>query len=326
MKVADARRVALERGGDQVEHELAVLFVAGWLLGRGFFQLQRLSGLPGPRPGGRGLLDTLLDRTHDREVFVHALAVAGSEFAAQPLGIVEHAVEQQLVHFRSVACRRDTGLIQPLISGARVQLAWQRRVGIRPGDMRAVDARVSDREVDADGHRRDAELDRGERCAVAGALGGELVHRGAVGDIDAGRLLDRRAGEDRGLFRIVAVAAFRARVPEITEDQNLVLQVRRAARASRRVRTRGLRPFGYQCAVLTPFGIYSIAMRTGLRGAPDCARAAGIIASSQGRPSATPAPRSSVLRLMVPRVLICSLPARVRFWPTAADTETARSR
>src|SRR5882757_8567334 len=49
--------------------------------------------------------------------------------------------------------------------------------------------------------------------------------------------------------------------------------------------------------MLTPLGIYSIAMRTGFFTACDCARAVeGIIASNQGRPRLTPAPRSSVLR------------------------------
>src|SRR5688572_22747928 len=56
-------------------------------------------------------------------------------------------------------------------------------------------------------------------------------------------------------------------------------------------------PSGYQAFTFTPFGIYSIAMRTGLFSCVDDANArVGTIASSQGRPRLTPAPRRSVLR------------------------------
>src|SRR5437588_7579367 len=89
------------------------------------------------------------------------------------------------------------------------------------------------------------------------------------------------------------------------------------------------RPRGYQCSVFTPLGMYSTAIRTGGLAAADWASAEeGIIASSQGRPRLTPAPRSSVLRespdLRVLTVSLLFAPRRAHSLFGAPDIETAR--
>jgi hypothetical protein len=86
----------------------------------------------------------------------------------------------------------------------------------------------------------------------------------------------------------VAIAALGAGVPEVAQDQDLVVEAGQGLSVGEfEVAT----PSGYQWATLTPLGMYMTAMRTGFCGVCAWARAEdGIITSNQGRPRLRRAP------------------------------------
>ena len=132
----------------------------------------------------------------------------------------------------------------------------------------------------------------GSGVRLAEPLRGQLVHRGAVAEIDAGRLLDGGAGEDGRLFAVVAVAALGARVPEIAQHQDLVLQAGQRLERRREFEVAARRPSDTSARRIDAVRhvqhrhAHGILRRLRLRRART-----GIIASSQGRPRVTPAPR-----------------------------------
>lgn len=99
-------------------------------------------------------------------------------------------------------------------------------------EMGTVEAGVADVDVDAGGDRFDAEFEGRERREIAGTLGGELIHRNPVrADIVAGRASDGGAGEPAGGFDVMAVAGVGGAVPELGEDEQVVLCAARGWRA-----------------------------------------------------------------------------------------------
>src|SRR5665213_2120571 len=106
---------------------------------------------------------------------------------------------------------------QTLIDRARVDLSGKRHSRAAPGDMRAVNARIADGEIDTGGLRRDAEFERGQGRLVADLLRGDLVHRHAVAvQVFAQGLTDTGRCENRGFFDVMAIAVFGGLIPAVS--------------------------------------------------------------------------------------------------------------
>src|ERR1700676_990602 len=98
---------------------------------------------------------------------------------------------------------------------------------VAPGNERTVHAGESAAgDVDAVARRVDAELDRCERRAVANALRGQLVDGGGAGiEVIRGGALHVAAGKPDGYFGPVAVASDGILIPEIFEQDEIVLEL-----------------------------------------------------------------------------------------------------
>src|SRR5262245_40966197 len=90
--------------------------------------------------------------------------------------------------------------------------------------MRSVDARISDHRIHADRHWGHTPFQRSQRRLIAGSLRGHLIHRDTVADIGAGRLLDGRASQDRGLLDVMPVASLGSRIPEVAHYDDPILE------------------------------------------------------------------------------------------------------
>ena len=185
-----------------------------------------------------------------------------------------------------------------------VDLAGDRRGRARPGDVRAVEPGVADVGVDAGGHRLDAELERGQRGQHADPPGGELVDRHAAGvQVGAGGPVDRGAGQPGGVLDVMAVAGERAPVAQAGQDEDVVLVPGQGLEDGRELVVLALPLGGPGAAGCTRWA------RTGRPSGPAAGRRppaaaaarapdAGRMASSSGRPTIAPAPRSTVRRVI----------------------------
>src|SRR5260370_40218116 len=127
-----------------------MLLVAAWLLGWSGVGSELHARRPVSLFAFRCSLPSLFDGAHDGEVLIQPRDIGGPDLGAQTLGIPEDAVEQQRVQSGGVGALDGAGAIEALVDAPRIQFARQGSVGIAPGDMRAVNPRLSHCPVHAD--------------------------------------------------------------------------------------------------------------------------------------------------------------------------------
>src|SRR5688572_17871449 len=132
------------------------------------------------------------------------MSIVLTERLAQTLRIFADAIEQRPI--RAAGWFAGGNRRHSIEDEPRIDLLGERLRGRPPGDMRAVDARVTDGGVNAGTHRLGAELQRRQRSVLAQRPGGDLVHRHtAAVEIDACGFGDRGASEPGGVLYIVSV-------------------------------------------------------------------------------------------------------------------------
>ena len=220
---ADPCGVALKREGNHVEHQAAVFLVIARLLRGSRFVFQRHARFPVSLLAVGSALHSLLDRSHDGKVLVEPEAIGGPTSARRRLASPSTRSSRRVsslaaCRFWAVPARYSRSYtLRGFSSRAR-------SVGIAPGNMRTVNPRVPHREVDAHRNRGNPEFQGGKRSPIAETLRGQLVHGSTVGEIDARSFLDGGASQDGGLFAVMPIAAIRACIPEVAQDQDVVVE------------------------------------------------------------------------------------------------------